>query len=412
MGYRCYTARYRRGEYRAVEHIDAEANVLENEFLRARIQADGTIDLRDKRTGQEYRGLHYFEDGGEEGGPLMHLAPDGEELWTTLGTSADVARIRSGPLVAGYAVEREWSLPAEVCSQLKIHIPNGPRFIEHGSRGRSEHRAVLRIRTEITLRKATPFLEFTTRVDNRVRDHRLRVVFRADVAADRHRSDAPFDVVSRPVALPNSREWYEAALRTWPTQSLVDVADGRERGLAVLHAGLSEYEVFDDPTRSIALALLRCFGTAGGGADAYSPQPLAQLQGEHVFRYAVYPHDGRAGAAELLHAARRFHVPLRSTQCSAHAGELPATARSFVRVDAPDLVVTALKEAESGQGAVLRCFNPGSAAVDATVEVDRDVAAARLLTLEEEEVGDLPVDGRQVRIEVPPGRICSVAIRW
>jgi mannosylglycerate hydrolase len=412
MGYRCYTARHRQGEYRAVERMDAETNVLENEFLRAEICGDGTMDLLDKRTGQAYRGLHYFEDGGEEGGPLMHIAPDGEALYTTRGRSADVARIRSGPLLAGYAIEHEWMLPAEVASPLKIHIPNGPRFVEHGARARSAHKATLRLRTEVMLRKGVPFLEFTTRVDNRVRDHRLRVVFRTDIAADRHQADAPFDVVSRPVAVPDSRDWYEAALRTWPTQSLVNVADGRARGLAVLHAGLSEYEVFDDATRSIALTLLRCFGTAGGGADTYSAQPLAQLPGEHTFRYALYPHDGHAGAAELLRAARRFCVPLRSVQCTAHAGELPATARSFVRLDSPDLAVTALKQAESGRGMVLRCHNPTAAEVEATIEVDRAVACARLVTLEEKDIGALPVEGNRIGIRVPAGRIGSVALTF
>jgi mannosylglycerate hydrolase len=410
MGYRCYTARYREGEYRAVERIDTKPNVLENEFLRVAIRGDGTIDMLDKHTGQEYRGLHYFEDGGEEGGPLMHITPDGEALYTTIGQSANVAKIRSGPLLAAYAVDREWALPAQVVSGLNIHIPNGPRFVEHGARARSEHKAVLRIRTEITLRKGVPFLEFTTHVDNRVRDHRLRAVFRTDVDTDRHQADAPFDVVSRPVAIPDSRDWYEAALRTWPTQSLVNVADGHGRGLAVLHAGLSEYEVFDDPTRSIALTLLRCFGTAGGGADTYSAQPLAQLQGEHVFRYALYPHHGRVGAAELLHAARHHSVPLRSVQCTAHVGDLPATERAFVELDSQDLVVSALKRSESGEGFVWRCYNPGANDVEASITVGRDVIAARRVDLSEREIEPLPAVGSRIPIHVAAGSIFSVEI--
>ncbi len=411
MGYQCYIVRCRPQEYRFVESLVSDVNTLENEFLRVVIQGDGSLDLHDKRTGQDYTGLHVFEDGGEEGGPLMHVPPAGDKVYTTSGLTADVARICEGPVQGSFLIERDWQLPDGVTSDLRIHIPNGPRFIEHSATRRSLHHTVLRIRSEVRLQVGVPFLEVRTTVDNRIRDHRLRVRFSTHVQTDIHQADSPFDLVSRPIAVPDSRDWYEAALYTWPTQSLVNLSDGKQRGLAVLHAGLSEYEVTQDPSHTIAMTLLRCFGTAGGGADTYSPQPLAQLQGEHEFRYALYPHDGSADAAELLQQAKRFYTPLRAVQCTAHGGGmLPAAPHSFVKIDSTDLIVSALKQCESGKTMLLRCYNPLQTPVEATIELGRAVSRVREMTLEEIDGDAISLnENGAIPIVVPAGRIMTLA---
>ena len=412
MGYQCFRVRYRAQDYRFVESVVSDVNTLENEYLRVAIQGDGSLNLHDKRTGQDYTGLHVFEDGGEEGGPLMHVPPAGDKVYTTVGLPADIARICEGPVQGSFLIERNWQLPDGVTSDLRIHIPNGPRFSEHGATRRTSHHAPLRIRSEVRLQAGVPFLEIRTSVDNRIRDHRLRVRFPTHVETDTHQADSPFDVVSRPIAVPDSRDWYEAALHTWPTQSLVNLSDGKQRGLAVLHAGLSEYEVTQDPSHTIAMTLLRCFGTAGGGADTYSPQPLAQLQGEHEFRYALYPHGGSAHAADLLQQAKRFHTPLRAVQCTAHGGgALPATAHSFISIESPDLIVSAVKQCESGSALMLRCYNPLQKPIETTISLDRVASRVRSMTLEEIAGDEIALDENGgIPLVVPAGRIVTLAI--
>ncbi len=410
MGCRGYTARFVAREYRPTASLCPRANVLENEHLRAALNADGTVDLLDKASGQEFRNLGYFEDGGEEGGPLMHVAPKHDAVFTTLGQSAAVSLVTAGPIVSAYRVEREWMLPEGLEAALDVHIPNGPRFIETRRPGRSERRAALRIVTEISLRKGARRLEFRTVVRNTVRDHRLRVVFPAGVRAECSHADSPFDIVERPVAVPDSRGWHEAALRTWPSQSFVDLSDGAGRALAVLHAGIPEYEVFDDETRSVALTLLRSFAAAGGVADTWTAQPLAQVPGEHEFRYAVSPHAGDCRADRIWCEAAGFTVPLRVVQSTAHRGELPFAGTSFAAVDSPDLAVTALKQSEDGGALVLRCHNPTCSPVKAAIRLSRPVVRARSVTLEEKPLADLAVSGGAVPISVAPGQILSVAL--
>ncbi|EFK97524.1 glycoside hydrolase, family 38 [sediment metagenome] len=410
MGFRGYTARFVPREYRPTATLSPRADVLENEHLRATIQGDGTVDLLDKATGQEFPGLGYFEDGGEEGGPLMHVPPKRDAVFTTLGQPAAVSLVTSGPVVSVYRIEREWLLPECLEAALDVHIPNLARFIETQRPGRSERRAALRMVTEVSLAKGSRRLEFRTRVRNTIRDHRLRVVFPTGVRAGVHSADSPFDIVERPVARPDSRGWHEAALRTWPSQGFVDLADGAGRALAVLHCGIPEYEVFNDETRSAALTLLRSFGAAGGVADTYTAQPLAQVPGEHEFRYAVHPHAGDCRADRVWREARALAVPLRVVQCTAHRGELPFAGVSFAGVDSEDLAVTALKQSEDGKALVLRCFNPTRNEVRAEVRLSRPVTGARIVSLEEKPLVELPISDGAVPVTVAPGQIASVEV--
>jgi alpha-mannosidase len=395
---------------RPVDNISSEVNVLENEFLRAEVQGDGTVQLTDRKTGKTFSGLNAFEDEGECGGPLVHYRTVGDACYTTFGQSAPVALIVNGPMTATYRVERDWELPEGLEQELKIHVPHGSEWIDHGALRRSSRKSVVKITTEITLRHGSRQLEFSTTIDNRCRDHRLRVLFptRLEKATCCH-VDSAFDVVERPIAIPDSTGWYEEAARTLPTLSFVDVSDGAQ-GLAVLHYGFSEYEVQDNPGRAIALTMLRCFGTAGNPTETHVSQPLAQCPGLHTFRYAVMPHEGDWKKGSVPQAAARFTSPLRAIVATTHPGDLPAT-QSFLSIDHPGFLVTALKKAERDEGIILRGYNPTREDFDVTLSLPAAVAAVAEVTLEEKLVKKLqPIKGR-VAFKAPKGGIVSLLLQ-
>ena len=407
QGYAAFKVRPLAAAHRPVVTVAPESRMLENKYLRAEILADGSVDLCDKVTGQVYAGLHVFEDEGECGGPLVHYVPNGNGLYTTAGQPAHVCRVHAGPLCATYRVEREWMLPESLDEQRKIHVPHGAEAIEYGALQRSERKRALKITTEITLRAESRMLEFVTTVENSLQDHRLRVCFPTGLAhATVAQVDSPFDVVTRPIAIPDSTGWYEAAARTLPTTSFVDVGDD-QHGLAVLHYGLSEYEVIDDPTRTIALTLLRCFGTAGNPTETFVAQPLAQCPGRHVFRYAVLPHNGNTRKARVVHHAAEFTTPLRATVCTAHAGSLPRR-HAFLKVDSDAVVITAVKKAEYEEAVVVRGYNPTERALSFSLALPEGIVRAAQVTLEEKPLRELPVEGGAVNLKVGKAEIFSI----
>jgi mannosylglycerate hydrolase len=124
----------------------------------------------------------------------------------------------------------------------------------------------------------------------------------------------------------------------------------------VLGRGLPEYEATEDG--ALALTLLRCVGwlsrddlsTRRGGAGPQLPVPGAQCHGDHVFEYAV--ELGAPSDAELLRRSQDYRFDF-------------VEGAPGVKLESPlgpvegDLVFSALKAAEDGDGVVLRLFDAG-----------------------------------------------------
>lgn len=410
-GYAVYRIAPKQAASRPVDNLSPAVNVLENEFLRASIQGDGTIRLEDKESGRVFENLNYFEDECECGGPLAHFPANSSSRHTTLGASADIALVSNGPLISTYKVSRDWMLPEELDQERKIHVPHGAQWVDYGALRRSERKVALRVVTEVSLRQGQRTLEFVTKVENRCKDHRLRAVFPTGIEhAETCHVDSPFDVVTRKIAIPDSTGWYEEAARTQPTTSFVDVSDGKQ-GLAVMHYGLSEYEVFDDTTRSVALTLLRCFGTAGNPTETFVPQHMAQCQGTHTFRYAVMPHTGGWMDGKVVQAAGRFTAPLRAMVSTGRSGGTLPARHSFFGIDNDAFIVSALKKSEEGAALVLRGYNPTDKALELTVTLPPEAHSASVVTLEEMPVRELKIADGRVKLAAAKGEIVSLMVK-
>jgi alpha-mannosidase len=264
--------------------------------------------------------------------------------------------------------------------------------------------------TEVTLRKSSRMLEFETCIENTAKDHRLRVAFPTCMKDTNYcYVDSPFDIVKRDFSIPDSSGWYEEAARTLPSHSFISMEDGK-KGLTVLHWGIPEYEVVDDPTRAIKLTLLRCFGTAGNPTEKYEPQPLAQCQGKHTFIYAVYCHGGETGRSEIAQKACQYTSALRVAQCSGHEGILPLS-YSFVTIDNPVFIVTALKRSEEGSDIIIRGYNSERKNIKVLLSSAVSLSSASKVTLEEKNMCDLELhDAKTISFEAGKFEIVSIRL--
>ena len=371
-GYLCLRAEPVKNGVRYVEYISSCDQEMENEYLKVKICANGTLEVLDKKTGKEFRDLHYFEDCGDKGGPLGFDPPYERDLATTLSHPARITMIYNGPLLATYCVEHLWDLPSSMEAELKIHVPHGSEWIEQGRTRRSGLDGRVRLRTFVTLKKGSRSVEFRTIADNHVRDHRLRVMFPVDMpSADICRADSPYDVVKRQIAVPDSTGWYEAAARTWPSHSFVAVSDGQACA-AVRHKGIPEYEVTDNARRTVALTLLRCFSNAGNPTEFHEYQQLAQCQGEHTFHYCFAVEDSDVSDVALAGKALDYVTPVFVLQTTAHRGTLPVK-KSFLEVEGEGFIVTACCCEEEGVLTVrgYQAGEPGKVSVRTAAAVEK-----------------------------------------
>jgi alpha-mannosidase len=273
-------------------------------------------------------------------------------------------------------------------------------------RERSEEYVELLITTRLLLSEGVPRVDIETTVDNRASDHRLRAHFPVPFQVDSFQSAGHFDVIERPVDLPEDTEgWAEQPAPTHPQRIWTDVTDGRV-GLMIANRGLPEVEVLRTEGGSeVALTLLRCVGWLSRGdlcvrrgpAGPQVATPEAQCVGEYTLRYAVIPHAGGWGSS--LHEAEAYHAPMRAVYTGAHEGPLPETS-AFVRVEPAQWVVSGLKASEDGQALILRLWNSDSAPCEGEVRLWKPVSRVVRCRLDETEVEPLePIDSQTVRVQ-------------
>ena len=335
------------------------------------------------------RDLCALEDGGDVGDEYCYAKPIQDRLVEALGSSLNIEVIDHSPT------------SATVRLTAMLRLPEGA-----DGAGRSEATVECPVTCCLTITAKSPRVDVVTEIENKARDHRLRVVFPSGIETDVAHAEGHFDVITRPIRPP--KEW-EGASTFFPQRSWVDLNDG-QRGLTIINKGLPEYEVYDDEARTIALTLLRCVGRLSGGGDTPTAirTPGAQCLGKHRFEYAILPHKGTWQEARVWQQAHQHNVPMLAVQTGEHDGELPPE-QSFVDISPPELIVTAIKKVEDRDALLVRFFNITDENIhEAKVKVQKAISA-RTVNLNEEPHNDLVMDADgSVKLDVPAKKIVTI----
>jgi alpha-mannosidase len=384
------------GHEPAARQLQAEQHAIENEFYRVEINTqNGTFTVTDKQTGATFADLHRFIDGGDIGDLYNYCPPEHDTLVSEPAELPKIELVNAGPLRATLRVSGRWALPS-ACTVSRTE--------------RSVRVTTCPIVSDITLTAGVQRIDIHTWVENKVKDHRLRVLFPVPFIAEQAAAEGTFEVRTRPVRHPrpaNVAEWVEEPVSTFPQKRFVDVSNGTI-GLAVLNRGLPEYEVVQESPgiaegqMGIAITLLRCvewlsrgdLTTRRGHAGPMEHTPEAQCLGRHEFDYAIVPHHGfwQDQEALVLREALTFNTPIttRTIKDELHEGQLPAQA-SLVTIEPPEIVVSAIKWHMEGQGLVVRLYNPLKQSVRTQIRLGVAFKQAYMANLLEEVAGPISV---------------------
>ena len=380
------------------------ADSIENEFFKVEADAkDGTITLHDKKTGQILRKLNRLVDDGDRGDEYAYWAPARDTVIESPVRPPSVSVVENGPA----------RFTLEVASVYGL-----PQALSKGGETRSRRTVDCRIRSRISLYPGVRRVDIRTEVENRARDHRLRVHFPTDIQTDVSHAEQHFGVVTRPTAVPEADEtWMEQPVGTYPQKSFVDVNDG-EHGLMLVNRGLPEYEVLPGAGGvTLALTLLRCVGwlcrgdmttRRGPAGPIFLETPEAQCLGSHVFEYALIPHRG--GWQQTFNEAHRFAVPMQARRSGSERGVLTAE-ESLIEISSAKVVLSALKRAENGAGVVARLYNIDDRPVRARVRLNEPHKGVEIVNLNEETLGDASVDDGWVRLSLRRNEIVSLLFK-
>ncbi|GAG62222.1 unnamed protein product, partial [marine sediment metagenome] len=239
-----------------------------------------------------------FVDGGDAGDEYTYSPPLNDEIIVIQLNNISTKDV--GPAEATLKVSGKMILPVGLKSDRK---------------SREDKKTECSLESEIKLFSEVQRIEFKTKFDNRVCDHRLQVEFPTAIKSNYVYAEGHFDVVKRSINVPGSEGWKEKAYKTAHNSGFIDINDGKY-GLAILNKGLPEYEIIPD-NNTIALTLVRSVGWLSRGDLEYKKgnagpsfaTPEAQCLGEHTFSYALIPHQDSWAEARIPQKTKRTKNP-------------------------------------------------------------------------------------------------------
>jgi Alpha-mannosidase len=373
-----------------------------NEFLEIRPGPGGTLALRDKRSGEEYRDLFQLEDRSETGDGWFHVHSPNDTLILSGLSEAQAEVVHDGPSLVGFRARVQLRLPSRYDGHRQTPL---------------EHRTPLEVQIDYILRAGAPAVDVDVRVGNTCRDHRLRLLLPTDCPeASTYLAHQAFDFVERPVPIdPQTADWQESEIAEKPFLDIQAVQAG-QRGLALLSAGgVHEGGVADDRRRTMHFTLLRAFRQtiATGGEEG------GQELGVRRFRFRLLPFSGRFPRSEALAQLARLQTGIFTRQTGPRPsgfppmeGNQPAT-RGFLEALTGTLPVSAIKAPESGPGLVVRLWNPHPHEARETLRFHRPVTAVSPLDLAERPAASCRAEIRnrhEVTITAAPHAIVTVRV--
>jgi alpha-mannosidase len=335
LGYRVY--RLYPGGGDSADAVGATETSLENEFLALEVDpATGWLSrLVDKTTGVD-------AVPGAGGGHAV-VIDDQSDTW--------------GHRVKAYD---------DVVGEFEC---TGVRLVEHGP-----VRSVLRLESrygsstlveELVLGARARHVEVRAVLDWRERLKLLKLRIPTAIETDRATFEVPYGHLER--AAGGDEE---------PAQAWVDVSAG-DAGLSVLNDSKYGHDVKGG---DIGITVARSPVYAWHEPATLDPEGVYEYldQGRQELTYRLLPHAGDWREAGTVRLAAELNQPPFVLLESYHAGDLPQR-RSFAAVDGDDVVVTVLKAAEGGDGAlVVRACESAGRGGRATIElplVERTIEA-------------------------------------
>ena len=337
--------------------------VLDNGIVRVAVDAEGTFSVVTSG-GLRAAGLNRYVDGGDGGDTYSWCPPDLDAV-VDRPVTVTVAVDESGPLRARLVITAAYEWPVAADGD------------ERACRRRSPATATATIRTAVSLTAGDPVVAVEGLLDNRCRDHRLRVHFPLPERAAGSDAGCAFAVVHRALRAEGGPP--ETPPATFPARRFVDAG-----GLALMSDGTFEYELVDGG-RELAVTLLRATGWLSRRRLPLRPDPAgpavpvegAQVQGPRRWRYGLLPHRGDWDAAGVLPCADLFLAPFEAVAGAARSTTGRPAGQALVVEGAPVSAVLG-----DGDGLAVRLFNPRRRPVTAAVAGERrDLRAGEIATV-------------------------------
>jgi Alpha-mannosidase len=215
------------------------------------------------------------------------------------------------------------------------------------------------LRQDFILYRDKAEIEVQVKLEWREKHKLLKLSFPVNVTGPKTVYEIPYGYIERPV---NGEEE--------PGQRWVDVTgriSGRQDelyGLALLNDCKYSFDVKDNDMR-MTVVRSPIFADHRGERDDMCE---FMEQGIQEFGYILVPHSGEWRDAGVVRKACELNVEPILIMETFHKGIMPLTYEG-IRISSSNIIATALKRAEDGDGYILRCYETSGRAADTEIEI-------------------------------------------
>ncbi len=245
------------------------------------------------------------------------------------------------------------------------------------------------IRQKIHFYANTRRIDFETTVDWKLHQHLLKVEFPVDIHTDEATFDIQFGNVTRKTH--SNTSWDKARFESC-AQKWMDYSEGHY-GVSLLNDCKYGHSVLDGV---IALTLVK---------SGIEPNPNADVE-LHSFTYSLYPHGETWKQAGTVRESYKLNLPAYTV-----LGGTPGKSYSLVSLDAANVVLETVKQAESGEGTVLRLYESENARTKTALTLPEGVTKVYETNLLEEIEAELPVVDGKLHFVMKPYEIKTILLR-
>ncbi|WP_240468553.1 alpha-mannosidase [Gracilibacillus sp. YIM 98692] len=332
------------------KRVAAFSNSLENEYIRIQINENGSLNIFNKTTKQEFQQVLVYEDSGDIGNEYMYKQANEDFPITSEEVQATITLIEDNPFRATYEIIHEFEIPESAEELLKKEQQELVWFTGRKAK-RSKKTVLFKIKTLVSLARNSKGVDVQVSYRNIAKDHRLRVLFPTNIKSEWHYADSIFEVAKR--ANQPSEEWTNPD-HSQHQQAFVSLHDN-EKGLTIANKGLNEYEVLRDGKNTIAITLVRSVGELGDWG--YFPTPEAQCQGDQHASFKIFPHVDHDQPTEVYQQAYQYRIPWSVIQLPVQEGIMHAN-HQYVALDvSQEVALTSLKVSAASNDIFMRFFN-------------------------------------------------------
>jgi alpha-mannosidase len=378
LGYKTYFVRAatKATSYHAAVKVTADS--LENEFVRLKIDAKTgcMISLFDKRSQTEALAPSETDTGGPKDsvcGNLLQTFYDKPKRWDAWNIDADF-EAKHWDLTQADEVKLAENGPLRAVIRVKNHFQNST-FVR-----------------DITMYAGVPRVDVRMQADWHEKHILLKVAFPLSAHNDKATFEIPYGSIERPTTrnTPAEQAKFEVPAQRW-----ADISDDKH-GFSLLNDCKYGYDAKGNVLR---LSLLR---------SPEWPDPHAD-EGYHEFTYSLYPHGSGWRQANTIHEGYELNYPPIALQVFQHTGSLGAE-HSFLQVDGGNVVVSAVKKADSESATIIRFYEWAGKEGDVQIHLPPGANSASETDLMEKPISSIPVSADTITVHTKPYEIKTVKV--